>query len=98
MILNRPAQLWYCQRCSAAARTVDDKIPMHPCPGMAGLLVPLAREGTKLAHVANEREDYVGKEVVQTDENGRPVMNVVTKRDDGEDCTVYAPTASIVQE
>ena len=93
MILSPPPQLWYCQKCEAAAQTVDAKVPMHPCPGMAGLMVPLAREGTKIAHFATDREDYVGKEIVQTDENGRPVMNVITKRNDGEDCTVYAPTA-----
>jgi hypothetical protein len=98
LILSPPPQLWYCQKCNAAARTVDAKVPMHPCPGMAGLLVPLAREGTKVGHVATEREDYVGKEIVQTDADGRVIQNVITKRDDGEDCTVYAPTAHLVQE
>jgi len=26
--------------------------------------------------------------------DGRPVMNVTTIRDDGQDCTVFAPTAT----
>jgi len=85
---------WECSRCPAVARTVDGKTPMHPCPGMAGLLVPLTPEGVRCELRAVEREDYVGRELVQTDGNGRPVMAVRTLRDDGEDCTVYAPTAT----
>ena len=42
---------------------------------------------------AREREDYVGHELVQTDEAGRSVMSVVTTRDDGQDAIVFAPTA-----
>jgi hypothetical protein len=49
--------------------------------------------GTHCKIEVHVREDYVGKELVQTDANGRPVMSVVTTRDDGQDCTVYAPTA-----
>jgi hypothetical protein len=40
-----------------------------------------------------EREDYVGKEIVRVDANGRPIMAVKTIRNDGEDCHVFAPTA-----
>jgi len=43
---------------------------------------------------AREREDYVGTEKVQTDEDGRPVMSVVTTRDNGQDTAVYAPVAT----
>ena len=50
--------------------------------------------GTRCKVEAVEREDYVGKERVQTDANGRPVMSVVTVRDDGQDVAVLAPTAS----
>ena len=84
---------WYCPNCQSAARTVDGKTPMHPCRGLAGLVTPLVPEGERAEVVAVEREDYVGRELVQTDANGRPVMAVVTTRDDGQDCTVYAPTA-----
>lgn len=45
--------------------------------------------------VAHEREDYMGKENVQLSESGRPIMNITTTRDDGEDCTVFAPCARI---
>jgi len=41
-----------------------------------------------------EREDYVGDQVVQYDDNGRPIMSVITERPDGSyDTAVMAPTA-----
>lgn len=86
-------RLWECPNCTSSARTVDAKQPMHPCAGLAGLMVPLVVRGTDCKVEAVEREDYVGDELVQTDGNGRPVMAAVTTRDDGQDCTVFAPTA-----
>lgn len=84
---------WDCPNCESWATTVDDKTPMHNCAGLAGLLVPLTAHGTSRKLEVIERQDYVGAEQVQTDANGRPVMAVVTTRDDGQDCTVFAPTA-----
>lgn len=86
-------RLWECPNCLSGARTVDSKTPMHQCAGLAGLMVPLVPKGTDCKVEAVEREDYVGKEMVQVDGNDRPVMAVVTTRDDGQDCTVFAPTA-----
>jgi hypothetical protein len=44
--------------------------------------------------VAHDREDYVGKEDVQLDGNGRPIMSITTERADGtNDTMVFAPTA-----
>lgn len=88
--------IWSCPRCTEMARTVDSKLPMHRCVGMAGLLVPLTREGEKTHQVAVDREDYVNGEDVQRDANGRPVMAVQTHHHDGSaDCTIYAPAAGI---
>jgi hypothetical protein len=43
-----------------------------------------------------EREDYVGREQVQTDANGRPVMSITTERPDGSnDAVVLAPTVRV---
>jgi len=53
-------------------------------------MLPFGVKGKVEVH---EREDYIGKEMVQRDENGRPVMNIVTTRDEGQDCMVFAPTA-----
>jgi len=85
---------WLCPNCPAEAITYDAKLPMHQCGGLVGLMTPLVLEGQRCKIEAIEREDYIGKELVQTDANGRPVMSVVTTRDDGQDCTVYAPTAT----
>lgn len=89
-------QIWHCPKCDAAARTVDAKLPHHPCPGMAGLMVPLVREGHRANLLAVEREDYVGKEDVLLDANGRPIMAVTVEHEDGStDRNVYAPTATL---
>jgi hypothetical protein len=48
--------------------------------------------GTRAKVYAREREDYIGGELVQLHE-GRPVMSVITERDEGQDCAVFAPTA-----
>lgn len=86
---------WYCPQCSSLARTVDSKIPMHPCRGIKGLMAPLIPIGTKGESKSVERQDYIGKETVQRDSDGRPVMAVLTTRDEGQDCTVFAPCASL---
>lgn len=86
-------KLWACPSCDSQAQTVDAKIPMHPCRGLKGLVAPLVPLGAKAKHEVVEREDLVGSEVVQTDGDGRPIMSVITTRDDGQDCTVYSPTA-----
>jgi hypothetical protein len=54
--------------------------------------------GTRCKVEAVERGDWVGKERVQLDGEGRPVMSVVTTRDDGQDCTVLAPSATALRE
>jgi hypothetical protein len=93
-IFERPATQWECPNCVATARTPwDVQNRFHNCPGLAGLTAPMVRAGTRCKVEAVEREDYVGSEAVQLDGDGRPVMSVVTTRDDGQDCTVYAPTA-----
>lgn len=39
-------------------------------------------------------EDYIGKESVQKDADGKPVMSIVTTRDEGQDTAVYPSTAT----
>ena len=91
-------QEWYCPKCTEAARTVDDAIPVHKCQYGNGLISPLVRSGTKAKIIVVEREDYVGRERVQADANGRPVMAVSTVRDEGEDRIVFPATATVVTE
>ena len=87
--------IWHCPNCDAAARTVNDKVPWHDCPGLAGLHVALIADGVKAKVEAVEREDYIGDEDVRLDGNDRPIMAALTTRDEGTDLAVYAPTASI---
>jgi len=100
---ERP-QIWACtdENCGAAARTVDHKIPYHPCPAQGGVMVPLVRKGTKATHRLIERPDYVGADAagVQpvTDTHGRLIMSVETHTDDGYSTTVFAPAATATND
>jgi hypothetical protein len=92
-----PTRRWWCPSCplTDVTREAQPHSRMHDCPGMGGLSVPMVPEGVNATHVARERDDYVGTEDVRYDTNGRPVASVTTVRDDGEDVTVYAPTAHL---
>lgn len=86
-------QHWVCPNCPATAVTTGQPNRFHHCPGLRGLLAPLVLEGVRCKVVAEERQDYVGREDVRYDADGRAVMAVRTVRDDGEDLAVFAPTA-----
>lgn len=88
-------QRWRCPNCTAAAVTHGEGTRFHPCPGLAGLLAPMVLDGVRARVRAVVREDYVGAEDVRYDGEGRPVTAVVTEREDGQDCAVYAPTAHV---
>lgn len=88
---------WECPNCDHTDVTYEARphTRFHNCPGLAGLSAPMVPAGTRCKVEAVERGDYVRGELVQTDGNGRPVMSVVTTRDDGTDAAVYAPTAQL---
>lgn len=90
--------MWYCPNCPNEARLPFPKpgqTHMHTCLGLRGLMAPLLPFGMHAKVVAHEREDYVAGEIVQLDpELQRPVMSVVTTRDDGQDVIVFAPMAT----
>lgn len=95
-VFERPPAQWECPNCDARALTPwNAPNRFHPCPGLAGLDAPMVPAGTRCKVEAVEREDYVGGEDVRLDGDGRPVMSVVTTRDDGQDCAVYAPTVHV---
>lgn len=89
---------WECPNCTVTAASGRAAPPFHPCRGLRGLAAPMTREGTRARVRSVDRDDYVAGELVQTDGNGRPVMAVVTDRDDGMDCAVLAPTAQTMGE
>jgi len=93
--LLTPEHHWVCPNCEATHVTHETRphTPFHACKGLRGLSAPFVAAGTRAKVEAVERGDYVGTEQVQTDGEGRPVMSVVTTRDDGQDCAVLAPTA-----
>jgi hypothetical protein len=87
---------WWCPRCDVIAHTCrpEPHTQFHRCPGLAGLDAPMVPAGVKAMTIAIERDDYVGKEIVTLDGNGRPIMAVEIVRDDGTDRAVYAPCAT----
>lgn len=90
-------QRWQCVNCDLTDVTYEAQphTRFHTCRGLRGLTAPMVPAGTKCKVEAVERGDYVGSEMVQTDAEGRPVMNVTTTRDDGNDVAVFAPTATM---
>lgn len=87
---------WECPACgkTSVTNTAQPHTQMHHCTALKGLVVPMVPAGTKAKIVANERMDYVNGEKVQVDGEGRPIMSVVITRDEGQDCVVFAPSAS----
>jgi hypothetical protein len=94
MIL-RSEQHWVCPNCDRRAVTVGEPNRFHDCPGLRGLMAPMVLDGVRCKVVAEERQDYVGREDIRYDGAGRAVMAVRTVRDDGEDLAVFAPTAHV---
>lgn len=99
-LLNPPEQRWECPSCDLKEVTHEARphTRMHACRGLRGLTAPMVPAGTRAEHRLQEREDYIDKEDVRLDGEGRPTMAIVTMRDDGNDTTVFAPTASVNRE
>lgn len=95
-VVLTPEQHWVCPNCTHSEVTHEARphSRFHACRGMKGLTAPMVPEGTRCKVEAHEREDFIAGELVQTDGDGRPVMKLVTTRDDGQDCVVFAPTAT----
>ena len=93
-------QGWECPNCPAQHVTTlaEPHAPFHNCPGLSGLMAPYVRSGTRAKVEAVERGDYVAGEKGLRYVDGRPVMSVVTTRDDGQDCTVFPGIATAEKE
>lgn len=97
-----PRHEWACPNCSARDVTTvaQPHTRYHDCPGLAGIsapMVPAAEVEQRKTRVrAIEREDYVGRTSVTTDENGKVIMAVETERSDGStDLAVQAPCINL---
>lgn len=97
---------WECPNCdfTDVTKEAGPHTRYHTCAGLHGLSAPMVEHVSerrskddvrrRVQVKAKAREDYIGKEKgVQFDENGRPVMSIVTTREDGNDVVVLAPTA-----
>ena len=96
-VFELPVHRWYCPNCDATSVTKELKphTQYHTCPKLRFMSVPFVAVGTKAKIELNEREDYEAGDMVFKDpEMGRPVMNMITTRDEGTDVRVYAPTAT----
>jgi len=96
-VILRPEHHWVCPNCTETAVTHEPRphSRFHNCRGLRGLSAPLVPAGSDCKVEAREREDYVGRELVTADGEGRPVMSIVTTRADGSnDCAVLAPCAT----
>lgn len=93
-----PVNRWYCPECGATDITHEPRphSRFHVCPKLRYLTAPMVPAGTKAKVTLREREDYINGDTVQLDpERRRPVMSIVTERDDGkQDVAVFAPTAT----
>lgn len=91
---NPPPVDWECPNCPATDRTPwTTPNRFHDCPALGGLTAPMIKTGSGARLVVVGREDYVGREDVQT-ANGRPVMAIRVDRPDGSnDLVAYPPTA-----
>jgi hypothetical protein len=89
-------QRWECPNCEATDVTHEAQphTRFHNCRGLKGLSAPFVPAGTRCKVEAVEREDYIGKEIVTTDGEGRPVMAVETTREEGNDVAVFAACAT----
>ena len=86
---------WVCPNCTLESVTKEARphSRFHACKGLRGLTAPMVPAGTRCKVEVREREDYIGSERVQMHE-GRPVMSVVTTRENGQDTAVFAPLAT----
>jgi len=100
MTIMQPEHRWECPNCDKTHVTHEARphTPFHICAGLHRITAPFLPAGTKAKVETREREDYVGGETVTTDDNKRPIMSVIITRDDGQDCAVMAPCATVTGE
>jgi len=90
------AQDWSCPNCLVTDTTAPlppGSSRFHTCAGLHGLTAPLIRAGVRCKVEAEERQDYLGRELQATGDDGRPYMAVRTTRSDGDDLMVNAGLA-----
>lgn len=94
-VLLAPERRWSCPNCELTEVTHEAQphVRMHTCKGLRNITAPMIPAGTRCKVYARERDDYLNGDLATRDGAGRPIMSVVTVRDDGQDAIVFAPTA-----
>jgi hypothetical protein len=96
-LLVVPFQDWKCPACGLEERTrpyPPNAARMHTCPRLHMILAPMAPAAADCTVVAVERADYLGREIQETGDDGRPYMAMETRYADGRnDVAVHAPVA-----
>jgi hypothetical protein len=93
-VLLEAWQDWTCPACHLSERTRPRPNRYHNCAKLKGLIAPLVLAGTDCTIRAVERGDYLNGAIQRSDEEGRPVMAVVTEYADGRnDAMVFAECA-----
>lgn len=88
-------QDWHCPACGLDEQ-VRPPVPnrFHICPALQYLTAPMVLAGTDCKLVAHVREDWLGREIQESGEDGRPYMSIETVHADGHtDLAVFAPVA-----
>ena len=65
----------------------------HACPGSTALPRPWCAPGSRCKVTAEERQDYLGREMQAAGDDGKPYMAVRTTYDDHDDLAVNAGLA-----
>lgn len=91
---------WVCPNCDEThlSHIAEPHTPFHMCRGQGGLNAPMVEEGISCKVEAVQREDYVNGDDVQVGPEGQIVQSIITVREDGQDCAVFAPCATIERE
>lgn len=99
-VLLQPEHHWVCPNCTFTDVTHEQNphSRMHACRGLRGMTAPMVPDGTKCKVELQQREDYLNGDLVQYDSEGKTWTGCITTRDDGQDATVYAPTATATME
>lgn len=89
-------ETWCCPNCPASETTRGlpaNAARFHNCPGLHMLSAPLVRAGVSCKVTAEERQDYLGREMQATGDDGKPYMAVRTTYEDHDDLAANAGLA-----
>jgi hypothetical protein len=95
-LLGQKPVEWYCPNCWVTAwrpLPPPGQATFHTCPGLHMLTAPLIQVGIRCKVEAHEREDWLGREIQNKGDDGKPYMSVTTTRDDGTDTVANAGCA-----